>query len=966
MRNLRSYRPYQVDIHKFVTQKHEGSFGVEAPTGSGKTMQIVGLVAYGKKHKRWKKVLVATTQQQIEEAIVHREYDAISYGNTVLQAPNDLIAQARDGRHGTRKAVKEFLDGSEEFAMACTHATCTTFPIEDLPKDLTGHLLIADEGHHMPADGFSKFEQAWLERGGTIAVFTATGYRADGKKVGADDMEWFVRSMAQHMEEGYAPGNLHYGVVAVKRKAKVSYEQFTGSKAPPKPFINDIVRAMVAEWIRLGKGKTIVRVPPMAGGTKTLVQAIIKGFEKQDVDGRPCRVIDATGIENKAAFLKFIKDEARRRWGDSEADIVVGSQRVVEGTDWPHCENVFCVGIPGSVTTVVQLTGRAMRKKDRTCPKKKAEQANVVFFVPTGSNNTLKKMSVDHSRAILMISCFMADSKSGQQWLLDKELRRFKRKMAPEDPSGRTDVLVQMTAIRGKATREGRQVTLGELISETRKKLPNTDIDLIKKVAVEALAKSKKGGRIKDFIDKEHGVRPSMSKTAQRVLDTIVEEFRDLTLDGEDSMEVLGRQAHLLDGGNISEWAERVANSLPLEKAQIIMWACEWKNVTGRWPRQTDGVIPGTTETWTNIHGALKAGFRGLPGDQSLAQFLETNLGVLNKMSIPPFTEEDVTRWAKEWYEKNGQWPKTEDGVIPGTRVTWLLVEVRLRVGGKGMKGGMGLSRFLHTRLGVRPRATELTVEQIKTWIREWHSRMGEWPKVATPGVIPGTHETWAKIASALSAGRRGLEPGQSLAALVRDISGVRHPRDTKNAPKFTVKQIVTWAKEWYGRTGAWPTARTKGLIPGSSGENWHRVDWALVNGKRGLPGGMTLVMLLKKKLGASNPLPERVRRVKDPAAIAEFVHEVREKMIAWFKKTGKWPSKRSPTVPGVSANWHQVQKSLLRRGTSLPEVRDALMQAYNPSPGSSRTPAGGGSKAPSSGGSSRRKSPQTEASPAG
>src|SRR5205823_2918372 len=50
-----------------------------------------------------------------------------------------------------------------------------------------------------------------------------------------------------------------------------------------------------------------------------------------------------------------------RTHATSAFDVMVGIQRVLEGTDWPVCSAVYCVGMPGSLNTVVQFLGRAMR-----------------------------------------------------------------------------------------------------------------------------------------------------------------------------------------------------------------------------------------------------------------------------------------------------------------------------------------------------------------------------------------------------------------------------------------------------------------------------------------------------------------------------------------------------------------------------------------------------------------------------
>jgi superfamily II DNA or RNA helicase len=77
-------------------------------------------------------------------------------------------------------------------------------------------------------------------------------------------------------------------------------------------------------------------------------------------------VLNATGTEekDKQGFLSALQSEKNQTFAQSKLDIIVGIQRVMEGTDWPVRSAVDCVGMPGSLNTVAQLLGRAMRPKE--------------------------------------------------------------------------------------------------------------------------------------------------------------------------------------------------------------------------------------------------------------------------------------------------------------------------------------------------------------------------------------------------------------------------------------------------------------------------------------------------------------------------------------------------------------------------------------------------------------------------
>src|SRR5205085_5078827 len=68
----------------------------------------------------------------------------------------------------------------------------------------------------------------------------------------------------------------------------------------------------------------------------------------------------------------------------------------------------------------------------------------------------------------------------------------------------------------------------------------------------------------------------------------------------------------------------------------------------------------------------------------------------------------------------------------------------------------------------------------------------------------------------------------------------------SKRSP-LTVDLILRWAKAHFRRTGRWPS-EVSGPIPGSGGETWKGIDFALRLGRRGLPGGASVAKLLADK----------------------------------------------------------------------------------------------------------------------
>jgi hypothetical protein len=98
-------------------------------------------------------------------------------------------------------------------------------------------------------------------------------------------------------------------------------------------------------------------------------------------------------------------------------------------------------------------------------------------------------------------------------------------------------------------------------------------------------------------------------------------------------------------------------------------------------------------------------------------------------------------------------------------------------------------------------------------------------------------------IDNALTNGYRGLRGGVSLVELLN-----RHwgdvPRSDK--PPLTVEQIIVWAEAHYQRKGKWPTAAS-GPVEEAPKETWKRINAALWEGYRSLPGGDSLSRLLHR-----------------------------------------------------------------------------------------------------------------------
>src|SRR5438876_1013842 len=307
-------RPYQVRLVTDVCRATEDVL-VEQPTGSGKTVQIVTLVAMHLGH-RFSHAVISAPQEQIEQAFVQRDYQVIAFPDSLgvavpsIQVPKALIKGARESKLGSVKRVIHYLrqPGPLDHAFACTHAALNRLTPENLPGDLTGKALFIDEAHHASADGLGQLVALWRERGGQLFFFTATPYRGDGRPVRLDGMKAFRRSLAEHMAEGFAPRHLESEIVALGQPGDaITAGQFTGEEAPPSSYFEGLVAAIGRRWVEDGKPKAIVRVPPMQGGRSgELVSRLL-----QALAAHGARVLDATGTgaADKQRFLAALEAE---------------------------------------------------------------------------------------------------------------------------------------------------------------------------------------------------------------------------------------------------------------------------------------------------------------------------------------------------------------------------------------------------------------------------------------------------------------------------------------------------------------------------------------------------------------------------------------------------------------------------------------------------------------------------------
>lgn len=186
-----------------------------------------------------------------------------------------------------------------------------------------------------------------------------------------------------------------------------------------------------------------------------------------------------------------------------------------------------------------------------------------------------------------------------------------------------------------------------------------------------------------------------------------------------------------------------------------------------------------------------------------------------------------------------------------------------------------------------RPIAPRLTIDQILAWADIHRERTGNWPNLQSGRVYLVPFETWYALNKALFYGRRGLPGGTSLIRLLAEHRGVRN---RLALPPLSIEQILAWADAHRERTGNWPRMAS-GRIHGEPFETWFAVDGALRDGRRGLPAGSSLAILLRDHRG------KRYFRNR-PLSVKQILRWA----DAYQRRTGEWPRDHSGPIEALRA----------------------------------------------------------------
>jgi hypothetical protein len=150
----------------------------------------------------------------------------------------------------------------------------------------------------------------------------------------------------------------------------------------------------------------------------------------------------------------------------------------------------------------------------------------------------------------------------------------------------------------------------------------------------------------------------------------------------------------------------------------------------------------------------------------------------------------------------------------------------------------------------------------------------------------------------------------------------------TPRKPLLTIAQVLSWADEYHAVTGHWPSNKSGRIRQAVDGETWRKIDRALLNGYRGLPGGLSLARLLQQERGREPRIDLETMKAlaEENRALLEERRPGRatltpERIVAWADAyhvaTGRWPNFRSGPIAGVPGETWSTINAALREGRS-------------------------------------------------
>lgn len=904
---LYGYQPQNIDNAAKALRAGQHVL-MEEPTGAGKTLQSLAVLAKVLP-RTFDRALVISPQRHIEKGFIARNGIKLYRDGVArpIALPAEFVRLARQAKTTSTAEILAFLRGeSTGRVLACTHGAIVLALKtigEELPEDLGRILLVVDEAHHVGAEGLGGVIEQWNGRGGRLLYLTATPYRNDDAWKMPDNMVHLRRSLAQHMEEGWAPRSLYHKIIPyrVKRPTLTASEFAGNSVGQEKHTIDAVVRAVVKNWEDEKRPKQIIRVPPISGGSKPVIEALKRSFKRKGA-----RVLDATGIgpRDQARIIDALEAEQDIPYRDSKVDVVIGVQRVIEGMDWPLCWSMVCLGIPGSLTLIMQLLGRAMRLK-RQPGHPSCDESRITFVVPQASKGG-KELELSHVRQAFLVCVFLADHEVGETWLIERQVySAFERasgvKAQPDHAAIRNaldvdpDAYAAAKAFMASVAQQRDEISVADIQKAIREAVPSLSKDEVINVVTRALASEQTEtgelarSAIQDRLTKRLASGQELADATRDTFEEVLREFEQANLAEMRSLRAIGESVCRMTGQMAAKFSEKLRASAgnTWTVSEIVSEMIALEKRTGKLPTKlTPGHIAALGYvTWNAVDRALYHGFHGLPGGSSLSLIQEGFIKLSARGKIHELPMEQFDEVICEWHRERGMWPsKSTKGRCDRLRVSWGTIHDNL------VKKGTSLAAVVARLSNQSYRKKNWTITELERLVLSHYERCGEWPSLATQGFAPETTMSWTAISERLR------NNGSSLAMIVAKLANTTYKHE-----EFTMRQFEEMITEEHERSGNWPTDNSKGYAPGTT------LSWCAV-GVRLRKLGTTLSCVVDR-LSGRTPLRQKLSE----QLIEKWV-------IDWMRHTGMEPGpKTEGTIPGTSLSWANINDNLKYGKRGLP-----------------------------------------------
>lgn len=623
------------------------------PTGSGKGLIMRSVAGLLMKSGHVRRTVILCPQKQIADSVAKAFRETVSCGGDMLTG-----LQVLEPKKGKILRLSEAVKTgtSEEDAMEVhkfCHASVRTSDCWGR-VDARGILMLLDEFHHASnANRLGWVVAAFREAGGLVMKTSATPDRHDGRKTMPDPEEsvLYSRSMAEHMEQGYAPRILESKIISVGDEAEpdagddVSVPKLEDGEED----VSALCSEMADEYVRLGRPKLICQFRTYhREWNKKVLRGLIEAFVEHGVERS--RIYDATDVlesRRKGRELSEILDWEERAAEDpklgyaaSRYDVIIGIQRVTEGTNWPMCSAVFRIGLPKSLPFFRQLLGRAFRDKRgiHGYPEEWADRSLTVLFVAG-----LREAGEAHSRHTLLTAVFLSSvSLSQEHWSLFRQLNRVMEDF-PEVPGieatrgggvgtvlPNPDELVRARAyvlMANEALTEGlrrlhpdmeAEITFKMLQQGAKEIAKDEDLGPVGGAALRAAVLERlasQNDRASEELTRRLGEAATRApgglsaKDLDRCIRETLREFREDTLRPVPGRARYVSQLHELSGDSMERYARRYADRMPLSRSTLLSeverHASSARRGAKRWPNPME-------EPWRTYDASLKRGTRGL------------------------------------------------------------------------------------------------------------------------------------------------------------------------------------------------------------------------------------------------------------------------------------------------------------------------------------------------------------------